>query len=310
MTPPDDDQLSSMRISCLIVLFGVAFAPALTRADDSAVAAQLEALGGKTVAKDGVVTQLSFADCSKLGDAEFAAIGKLSHLKSLTLNGKGDVLNDATLPHLAGLKELESISTNGAQLTDEGLKGFAALTGLRSAAFFHTSFGKKGFTGLGFGHLKACPHLERLTVAGISMGDEGFAAIATITQLRDFSTWHTYQTEAGIAEIAKLTGLQSLRIGQRLPHAGGKGPSLSDASLSTFAKMTNLEAVKLGEAHFTVEALGALKALPKLKRLAFFETDLTAADVEKLRGTFTGVAIDWQPLTEAQRKKFDMFLKP
>ncbi len=258
----------------------------------------------------GSVSHLTFTDSSKLGDAEFRAIGGLSHLKSLTLYGKCHGLTDETMVHLEGLKELETIGTDGVQLTDEGLKHFEALVNLRSASFFHTSFGMKGFTGRGFGYLKSCAKLEKLTVAGISMGDEGLAAVATIVQLRDLSTWHTYQTEAGNTEIAKLPALQSLRIGQRLPHAGAKAASLSDASLPVFAGVKTLESLKLGEAHFTVEALAKLKDLPRLKQLTLFETDIAAAEVDRLRDALKGVSLDWQPLTAEQRKKFEMYLKP
>ena len=166
---------TSLTITCLLI------AP-YARADDTAIVRQLESLGGKVVAKDGIVTQVSFTNCSPLGEADFRAIGQLTHLKSLTLYGKCHGLTDGTIVHLAGLKELETLGTDGAQLTDAGLQHFAAFTNLRTASFFHTSFRMAGFTGVGFGHLKACPQLERLTVAGISMGDEGFAAIAKITQ--------------------------------------------------------------------------------------------------------------------------------
>jgi len=59
-----------------------------------------------------------------------------------------------------------------------------------------------------------------------------------------------------------------------------------------------------------VEALARLKVLPRLKQLTLFETDLAAAEVDKLRDALRGVSIDWQPLTAEQRKKFDMYLKP
>lgn len=278
------------------------------RADDSAIARQLESLGGKLVSKDNIVSQVTFTDCSKIAGAELQAIGHLSHLKSLTLFGKCHGLNDSTVGLLAGLQELESLSTEGVQLTDEGLKGLAALKALKSASFFHLSFGMKGFTGVGFAHLKDIPQLEKLTVAGISMGDEGFAAIGTITQLKELRTWHTYQTEAANASIARLVNLKSLHIGQRLPRPGVKAPSLSDLSLPTFATMKALETLELGEAHFSVDALKQMQSLPKLKKLVFFETDLSASEVDQLRASLKGVTIDWKPLTEEQRKKFDMYL--
>jgi hypothetical protein len=292
----------------LLALFTLPFALS-SLADDATIARQLEALGGKIVAKDGIVSQVSFTDCSKLGDAEFRAIGQLSHLRNLTLYGKCAGLNDTTAPHLAGLKELETLSTDGAQLTDAGLKHLTALTNLRGASFFHLSFRMEGFTGAGFAQLQGCPKLEKLTVAGISMGDEGFAAISKITQLRELRTWHTYQTEAGNASIAKLPNLTSLQIGQRLPHGSPSAPSLSDASLPTLVTIKSLESLKIGEAHFTLAALRGLKALPKLTQLSLYETDLPATDAETLKAELPGVKIDFQPLTDEQRKKFESYLK-
>ncbi|MDB6076129.1 MAG: hypothetical protein JWO89_3769, partial [Verrucomicrobiaceae bacterium] len=106
----------------ILLLSAVLLGPAAFRfcslAQETKTAASLEALGGKVVLAQGSVSQLSFTDCSKLGDAEFRAIGSLAHLKSLTLYGKCHGLDDTTIVHLAGLKELESIGTDGAQLTD------------------------------------------------------------------------------------------------------------------------------------------------------------------------------------------------
>ena len=70
----------------LLPLLTLVFASPV-RADDSAIAQHLEALGGKVVSSGGVVTQVSFTDCSKLSDSEFQAIGQLAALKSLTLYG-------------------------------------------------------------------------------------------------------------------------------------------------------------------------------------------------------------------------------
>lgn len=269
---------------------------------------ELEALGAKLVQKEGVITELTITDCKKLGPPEFKLIGQVTTLKKLTLYGGCHGLNDETLPSLAGLKELEAIGTDGLKVTDDGLKHFAAFGNLKQASFFHTSFGMPGFTGVGFGHLKACPNLERLTVAGISMGDDGFAAIATITQLRDFSTWHTYQTEAGNAHIAKLPNLRSLKLGQRLPGKDRKATSLSDASLVTIATMKSLEDLKIGEARFTLEGVKALKSLPNLKNLLLYETDFPETAVEPLKQALPDVKVKLEPLTEAQRKKLDQYV--
>jgi hypothetical protein len=282
--------------------------PAAALGDESPIAERLRALGATVKETAGSVTQVEFRDCSKLGDDEFRAIGQLSHLKELILYGKCHGLTDATLAHLTHLSELETLGTDGMQISDEGLAQIALLKNLKTANFFHTSFGRKGFTGVGFGALKDCPKLERLTVAGISMGDEGFAAIATITQLKELRTWHTYQTQAANVYFAKLPELRSLHIGQRLPHVGAP-PSLSDESISTLAKIASLETLELGESRFTAAALSDLKALPHLKKLLIYESEIGPEAVEQLRKTLTGVTIEVKPLTDEQRKKLEMYLK-
>lgn len=293
----------------ILLAIGLTLLIGSARGDDATIARQLEALGGKVTIKDGSVTQVTLSECSKLGANEFQAIGQLAHLKSLTLYNNCTGLTDESLIHIAKLKELEFLGTDRIMVSDEGMKPLAELQNLRTAAFFHTSYRKAGFTGVGFGYLQACPKLEKLTVAGLSVGDECFAAIAKIQQLREFSTWHTHQTEAGNAEIARLTNLRALKVGQRLPRAGA-APSLSDASLEVLVSLKSLDNLQLGEAHFTVDKLtAALSSLPQLKQLTLFETDLAAADVEKLRAALPALKIAWQPLTDEQRKKFEQYLR-
>ncbi|MCD6052432.1 MAG: hypothetical protein K0Q55_3850, partial [Verrucomicrobia bacterium] len=134
-----------MKCFLLVALAGW-FTIASVQADDTAIAQQLQSLGGKVTLKDGVATQVTFNECSKLGAAEFKAIGQLAKLKSLTLYNNCGGLDDANLLHIAGLTELESLGTDRINVTDEGLKPLAKLKNLRNASFFHTSFGKKGFT--------------------------------------------------------------------------------------------------------------------------------------------------------------------
>jgi hypothetical protein len=145
------------------------------RADDAATATALRALGGQVTEANGAVTKVSFRDCSKLGAAEFAAIGQLKSLKSLTLYGSCKGLTDETLAHFAGLTALEELGTDGIQVTDAGLKHLANLPNLRTASFFHIAFPDKGFTGAGFAAFKSLPKLERLTVAGTPFNAKGIA---------------------------------------------------------------------------------------------------------------------------------------
>ncbi len=291
--------------SLILVLL---FAALSTRADDTATAVLLEGLGGKVVRADGVVREIEFRDSSGLGTPQWEAIGGLAGLKKITVYGKAGGLNDATVPQLLRLKNLESFSADGAQLSDAGLRVMAGCTSLRSVSFFHLSFRMEGFTGEGFAAWSALPNLEKLTVAGMSMGDDGFAAIAKITTLQELRTWHTYQTEAGNSYIATLPHLSTLMLGQRLP-GQGRPLSLSDDSLGTIATIKSLTFLEIGESRFSLEALRRLGSLPLLEKLKITKTEISAAEIESLRADLPKVQIEFLPLTDEQRKQLEMYLK-
>ncbi len=279
--------------------------------DDASGIAALTDLGAQVTHTDGVVTKVFFKDCSKLGDAEFRLIGQLKDLKSLTLYGQCKGLTDETLPHLAGLTKLEELGTDGIQVSDAGLANLTALTSLRSLSFFHPSFGMKGFDGSGFAALKALPKLERLTIAGTPFNDKGMAAVAEIKQLRDFRTWHTYQTSAGNESLTKLPELKSLWLGQRLRRydGGSNAASLDDSTFDVLTKLKTLESLTLDEARLSLTALRRLQELPRLKKLELRRIEISATDVETLKAALPTVSIDWKPLTDDEREKLQTFLK-
>ncbi len=277
-------------------------------ADDLAIAAKLEALGGKIGQKNGVVTEVSFRNSKELGADEFQIISELSGLRKLTVYGHAAGLNDETVGLLSKLKSLESLSVDGAQLSDAGLEKIADVKSLQSVSFFHLSFRKEGFTGSGFSTWKTLPTLKKLTVAGMSMGDDGFAAISEIKTLTDFRTWHTYRTDASHVMLAKLPNLTSLKLGQRLP--GSERPQcLTDASLKTIATMTALTSLEIGESRFSFNALKQLKALPELKKLKIVLTKIELGDIESLKTELPNVEVIFEPLTDEQRKRLEGYLK-
>ncbi len=318
--PPPRSPLAPRREKARSVSLGLSLLTALTlagwvtplHADDAVVAVTLRSLGGQITEANGSVTKIFFRDCSKLGEPEFKQIGQFKSLKSLTLYGSCKGLTDTTLAHLAGLSALEELGTDGIQVTDAGLKHLAALPNLRSASFFHIAFPDKGFTGAGFAAFKSLPKLERLTVAGTPFNDQGMAAVAELTQLKEFRTWHTYQTQAGNEHLLKLTALRSLMLGQRLRQWNGKPNPLSidDSTLVSLAKLKSLESLSLDEVRLTHAGLVQLKALPNLKKLTLQHADISEADVAKLRTDLPKVTIEWKPLTQDERKKLEGMLKP
>ena len=271
----------------------------------------LKALGAEVVAKDGQITKVTFKDCSKLGEAEYRVLGGLKTLKSLTLYGGKKTLTDATLPHLTTLTELEELNTEGTHLTDDGLKHFAAFKNVKSMAFYHPSLDVKGFTGAGFAALKELPKLERLTIAGTRADDRLMEAVGQVTQLKDFRTWHTQQSQAGNAHLRKLPQLRHLTLGQRLRRwdGGSNALSLDDATLDVLSKLSTLESLSLDETRLSLDALLKLKALPNLKKLELRRIEINAEDVEKLKAALGSVKVDVKPLTDEERKKLEAYLK-
>jgi hypothetical protein len=278
--------------------------------DEGAAAEQLRKAGAEITLTKGIVTGVAIKDLSKFTEADFEALGRLAHLK--TLSTSGEALNDKTLSYLTGLVELEDLSTNLAQFTDDGLWQLTLLTNLKQIKFFHTSLKRKDFTGRGFAQFASMKNLRRLTVAGCPFNDEGMAAVGKLTQLENFRTWHTYQTEAGNEHLKSLTNLKSLHLGQRLRRYGGESNahSLTDKTLDIVAQLKSLDTLTLSEQKFSAEAISKLSSLPKLKRLDLTQVDVPAAEIERVREALKGVQVQWQPVNPEERAKLDRLLAP
>lgn len=260
----------------------------------------LEKLGAKVVLTAGVVTQAQ-VNAEAFTAADFRTLGTFSTLTKLSLKGK--TVTDENLALLSGLTALEELSTDGVQLTDDGYRHFAAFPNLKSLALFHPAFRSENFTGSGLAHLKALPKLERLTFAGSTAGDAALQAIAQLTQLKEFRTWHTAQTQAGNAYLTQLPNLTSLRLGQRLPEWGKEAPvSFDDSTLKTLAQIKTLQTLELTEARLTAAIIPQLQALPKLTRLKIQAVDISAADVAALKAALPTVKVDFEPMSEADKE--------
>jgi hypothetical protein len=260
----------------------------------------LQKLGAKVTQTAGVVTQVN-VKCDAFTEADFKTLGSFTTIKDLTISGK--TITDSTLALLTGLTELERISSDGIQLTDAGFKHFAAYKKLKSISFFHPAFRSKEFTGSGLVHLKALPKLERLTFAGSTTGDTAMEAIGQLTQLKEFRTWHTARTQAGNAQLLKLTQLTGLRIGQRLPEWGKNTPiSFDESTLEVLAQLKALESLELTEARLSAKIIPHLQALPKLTQLKIETVDISGADVEVVRAALPHCKVDFKPMSDAEKE--------
>jgi hypothetical protein len=259
----------------------------------------LQKIGAKVTETAGVVTQVN-VKCDAFTEADFRTLGSFMTIKDLTISGK--TITDETLALLTGLTELERLSTDGIQLTDDGFKKFTAFQKLKSLSFFHPAFRSEKFTGSGLAHLKALPKLEKLTFAGSTAGDAAMEAIGQLTQLKEFRTWHTAQTQAGNTHLLNLP-LKALRIGQRLPEWGKDSPiSFDESTLATIAQIKTLESLELTEARLTAKIIPYLKALPKLTQLRMETVDMTDADVNAIKAALPSCIVDFKPMSHAEKE--------
>jgi len=262
----------------------------------------LKLKGAELTETKGVVTGLSFPDCSKLTAADYAQIQQLAPVKLLSF-GKG--FDDDGLKAIGAATGVETLSTNGMDISDQGASALAAWKGLKNIAFFHPG---KRLTGTGLAVLVALPQLERLTVAGSPVfADDGMAAVATLTQLKNFRTWHSGVTPEGVKKLAGLKNLTSVYLGQRLSYT--PPVTLSDAALPVLADLPLLEDLTLSEARLTLGALIQLKKLTQLKRLTLDGVDLTESDIAALKQQLPKTDVRWTPPNEASRKRIEALFK-
>ena len=275
----------------LLALFAGAAA-----ADDAEVAKLLKAKGADVTESKGAVTAVNIQDGKKLSDEEFRQLTRLANLKTLSIS---DGLKDDRLAQLASLPKLEYLQTNLAQITDDGVKPLARLKSLKNLKFFHPG---KAFSGAGLAHLAELRNLERLTVAGaLTFNDDGMAAVAKLTKLVEFRTWHAGPTDAGVKQLQSLKNLKSLTLGQRLTYKLPACPT--DATLPILAELTSLESLQLEEARLTLPALNQLKRLPLLKKLTLAGIDISKGDVERLKKELPGAKIEWTEPSDVYQKR-------
>lgn len=321
-----------MKTFALSVL-GIVCAVSAAVADDQAIAEKLTALGGQVTQDNGVVTGVRFEDLMKQGSQEdlkrqFAAydqkqlhdvpalakvqevlelVSQLPNLKRLALSKCP--IRDEQMPLITGLKKLEHLHLEATLISDDAYKQIAQLTELRSLALYHPALQRVEFTGKGLAALKTLPNLERVIYAGMvparsadaSTYDDGIKAIGELTQLKEYQTWHTYQSEAGNAALLNLKQLKAVNLGGWL----SRPPSVTDQTLVTLAQLKGLESITLSEARISLDAFKELRNLPALKTLKINNVDIPGGTIEALREMLPGVTVTWQPASESTKNRLD-----
>ena len=165
---------------------------------------------------------------TKFDDDWIAPIGQLTNLKTLRFTNNGK-LTDAGMEKLAGLKNLESFSFVGTQIT-----------------------------GRAYAKCEDWNKVTRVSHRGSSIDDEGLKELCEhLPNLESISLAHAKFTDAGAPHLAKLTKLKGLELGTR---------NATPAALKNLVGLP-LEYLQLGDGFDAPEGIAAIKAIPTLKRV-------------------------------------------
>jgi len=191
----------------------------------------------------------------------WAMLERLPELKMIGLQGAfsgfpplpGWRISDEDFAHVAGCKDLEQFSVEGAvEMSAEAVGALAGLKKLRT--LFVPASVLNDSTAV---HLSGLASLEKLSLGpGAQVGDATLAAISDLASLRRLEAHGTSITDAGVEKIHGLENLEYLGLGKT---------GIGDASLDVIA------------------------GFEKLRQLDLQHTNLTDAGLEKL----AGLELDW-----------------
>lgn len=300
--------------------------------------------GAKVEEKSGQVVSVKWTGASKrnpdgpqIVDEDLALVARLEGLEELYVSS--ELLSDAAVGHLAGLKNLRVLEIGGGRLTDDwgvGIEGkLPRLEHLRFAGPFSDT-GRayrfaKSFPILKFlnlhhhtktlgdqalAQLSECRSLERLVMGGNGAATAaGFEHVAKIKSLKDLNLNHCFgiNSDEALAPLSSMPNLEKLQVtmisDQGLAHlAGVKSlktliigtPSIvTGEGLEHLTGLPNLEEIILRTATVTDDDCDLLAKMKQLKRLDLICTGVTPAGEAKLK----------EALPEATIKRSDKFIR-
>ena len=207
---------------------------------------------------------------------------------------------------LKNCKKLQSVSFNGAPVTDEDLKGLIELTGI-TELWFHgpkiTDAGVKmiarieslrfltlqeasNVTDAGIEHLASLKNLMSLNLDGTQLTDKALKHIKELSGLNFLSLGSTRITDEGAKDLAEMNGLITLSVDETV---------ISDKGLAEIVESSNLKALELCSTKVTFAGLKKLRELTTLSIVTLREGDFSSEQVAELRKLLEPVSVFLAP---------------
>jgi hypothetical protein len=243
---------------------------------------------------------------TKFNDEWMAPIGKLTNLKTLRFTNNGK-LTDVGMAQLAGLKNLESFSFVGTQMTGKAYAQFEGFTKLTRVSHRGSSIDDEGLRQL-CDHL---PNLESLSLAHARFTDAGAPHLAKLTKLKGLEVGAAKATPQALKAIAKLP-LEYLQLGEGFDSSAcfplikdivtlrrltlTNAQALTDADLQALAGLTQLTHLEIGKMPLPDDRIAALKPFAFLKsmRLVPAKTPFTPEQQAKIQALLPTTKIDFK----------------
>jgi serine/threonine protein kinase len=184
--------------------------------------------------------------------------------------------------HLRGIRCVHSLRWFGMQNADDEAEHIATLDSLLGLWV-----GKTTLTAKGMERLTALKRLESLAFMHIpTISTEALSFVPKFKQLASFGMNGCPVTDSGVAELAKVKGLQDLTV------EWCTGP-LSGDGLKPLASLPDLRHLTLLATPLDESAVGTLKLMTGLRMLDVRQTQRTAADIVELHKALPKCAIVW-----------------
>ncbi len=208
---------------------------------------------------------------SSVGDAALASLKNLSKLRVLKL--ERSAVTDAGLAHLVDLPALEELYP-GESFGDEGVAHVGKIKSLRKL-----DAGNAKISNDGLSHLTQLKNIDSITLYGTKVNDDGMIHLVKMTSLR-----HIYigghLTDAGLKELGKMTGLQTLWLGVNdINHR----IRITDAGLAHLKDLQDLRTLSLNQTQVTGRGLAHLGHMKALHTLELLGLPIADDDLKSLR---------------------------
>lgn len=190
-------------------------------------------------------------DRSSVTDAGMEFVGRVTHLRALTLSGTR--ISDDGLHRLTGLSDLEFLSLNE-RITDDGLWHVGQMRELRTLWIGWTEITDEGIS-----HVCSLPHLEELWLQNTRITDAALEKICNLDNLESLVLDGTEISDDGLFVLARLKKLRNLSI---------ENTRITDAGLQRLNVLRTLEHLNIGRTPVTGAGIAELqRTLLKLKRV-------------------------------------------